>query len=146
MARVPGSETPSNRAGFQPGEAVRCRRCQANADRGLLDRRGFVAEVRPTHVLVLLDADGRGLWLESEAVLSEPLPDGSPLELLRRVYLRLSGQRIEMEEGGKVTIFSTGFPAEHLVDVQRMLGSRLAGLEVLPQGVHEIAVLLTLRP
>jgi hypothetical protein len=85
MARVPGTEAPRNRCGLQPGDAVRCRRSQVNADRGLANQRGFLAEVRHGRVRVLLDTAGRTLWLESEDVLTERLGEGSPLEDLRQI-------------------------------------------------------------
>ncbi len=140
MARVPGTESHSNRSGFTPGEAVRCRRSRANDERGLMDRRGFLTEVRTNRVCVLLDTKGHSIWLESDDVLSEPLPEGAPLETLRRAYTRLAGHRIEFDDEEGITVFSAGFPAEHLDDVRRMLGSRLAGLEVAAFGVHELAV------
>ena len=144
MARVPGTETHSNRAGLQPGDAVRCRRSAANAGRELADRRGFLAQVRAAHVCVLLEATGRSVWLGNAAVLRDELPPESDLERLRRAFCRLHGQRMEFEQGGVTTIFSTGFAAEQLDEVRRLLSNRLSSLQVVPHGVHELAVVLVL--
>jgi hypothetical protein len=142
VARFPGTESHSNRAGLTPGEAIRCRRSRANADLGIADSRGFLAEVRPGRVNVLLDTRGRTVWLESEGVLPESMPDTDPLEALRRAYLHLGGHRIEFVEDEGITVFTTGFAAEQLDAVRSLLGNRLRGLEVSAHGVHEMAVLL----
>ena len=142
MARVPGTEAHSNRAGLTPGEAVRCRRSRANADLGIADCRGFLAEVRPGRVNVLLDTRGRTIWLESEGVLPEALPEADPLEALRCAYLHLGGHRIEFVEDEGITVFTAGFTAEQLDAVRSLLGNRLRGLEVAAHGVHELAVVL----
>lgn len=140
MARYPGTEAHSNRAGFTPGEAVRCRRSRANADLGLADQRGFLAEVRSGRVSVLLDTAGRTIWLESEDVLPEPMPATEPLEAIRRAYVLLAGHRIEFDQDEGITVFTTGFPAQQLDQVRELFGSRLLGLEVEAFGVHEVAV------
>ncbi|MDG2149881.1 MAG: hypothetical protein P8N09_10185 [Planctomycetota bacterium] len=142
MARFPGTESHSNRSGLTPGEAVRCRRSRANADRGLADCRGFLAEVRPGRVSVLLNMLGRMVWLESEDVLPEPLPETEALEALRSVYRLLGGHRIEFDEEEGITIFTSGFSAEKLEMVRKLMGNRLLGLEVAAHGVHEMGVLL----
>jgi len=145
MARFPGTETERNRAGLQPGDAVRCRRSASNAGRGLADRRGFLTEVRTAHACVLLDLTGPSVWLENEALLREELPPGSALEPLRRACCLVNGQRFEFEQDGVLTIFSGGFAAEALDALRVELGNRLAGLQVEAAGVHEIAVVLRLR-
>jgi hypothetical protein len=145
MARFPGTETHGNRAGLQPGDAVRCRRSAANAGLGLADRRGFLTEVRAGHACVLLEPLGPSVWLENEALLREDLQPDSPLEPLRRACCLVHGQRFEFEQGGVLTIFSSGFPAEQLDALRTELGNRLAGLQVQPAGVHELAVVLRLR-
>ena len=144
MARVPGTEAPKNRAGLTPGLAVRCRRSQANADRSLADRRGFVCEVRTGHVRVLLEASGHSLWLEGRDLLTEPLPEGSDLEELRQVFVHLNGRRMEFEDQ-EITVFSEGFPAVEMDAVRDLLGSRLTALIIAAYGVHEVAVSLELR-
>ncbi len=144
MARFPGTESHQNRAGLRPGQAVRCRRSQANADRGMADRRGFLAEVRQDRVCVLHDADGRSIWLENVDVLPEPLPSDHALSPLHEAYTCLGGHRLEFEEGVGISIFSEGFPAERLEALREHLGNRLLGLEVAAFGVHELAVHLRL--
>ena len=141
MARVPGTETPVNRAGLTPGRAVRCRRSQANADRGVADRRGWVCEVRPGRIKVLFDTDGSSLWLESLDVLPEALSQSSDLEILRRVFACLRGLRLEFEED-QITVFSEGFPADEMDTVRELMASRLTALDIEAFGVHEVAVRL----
>jgi len=142
MARFPGTESHSNRAGLTPGEAVRCRRSRANADRGIADQRGFLSEVRPGRVCLLLDMLGRTVWLESQDVLPEALPETDPLGAIRSAYLHLGGHRIEFVEDEGITIFTTGFSVDRLDEVRQLLGNRLSGLKVAAHGVHEMAVLL----
>ena len=138
MARIPGTESPNNQAGWKPGDPVRCRRSRSNGAVGVADRRGFLVEVRTHHVRVMLDRDGRSLWLESEAVLPEPDAGAPDLELLRRVFVVLRGHRIDAEDG-ELLVFSEAFPAEAVLQVQRILGTRLSGFRIEAQGVHEVA-------
>ena len=85
---------------------------------------------------------GRMVWLESEDVLPEPLPETEALEALRSVYRLLGGHRIEFDEEEGITIFTSGFSAEKLEMVRKLMGNRLLGLEVAAHGVHEMGVLL----
>jgi hypothetical protein len=144
MARVPGTETPKNRAGLTPGLAVRCRRSLANATRTLADRRGFVCEVRTGHVRVLLETSGHSVWMEGRDLLAEPLPEGSDLDLLRRVFVHLNGRRLEFELS-EISVFSEGFPAAEIDAVRELFGNRLTALIIAAHGVHEVAVSLKLR-
>lgn len=145
MARVPGTESESNLAGWTPGAAVRCRRSRANGDAGVADRRGFLAEVRPQHVRVLLDRHGRSLWLESEAVLPESDAGDPDLEVLRRTYVTLRGRRLDFEDPD-LLIFSEGFPATAVNETRTILGTRLRAFVIEAHGVHEVACRLTLDP
>ena len=144
MARVPGTERQTNRAGWEPGQVVRCRRSRANGALGLADATGFVCEVRPGHVRVLLDADGRSVWLESPAVLAHPGVDDGRLEQLRRVFSALRGTRLEFEEGGLLQVFSEEHPAAAVDEVRNALGDRLVGYEIAAHGVHEMVSRLRL--
>lgn len=148
MARFPGTETQKNLDGWTPGATIRCRRSRANDARGLMDRRGFVTEVRPHHVCVLID-DGRGrpktVWLESAAIVTaDELPEPE-LALLGRVFVLLGGQRLELEEDEWV-VFGDGFAAEVIDEVRAVLGDRLLRCAIAPHGVHELATHLALAP
>ena len=124
---------------------VRCRRSRSNGELGLADAPGFVCEVRPGHVRVLLDAQGRSVWLESSAVLEhEGLADDG-LARLHGVYSALNGQRLEFEEGGWIHVFSEEFPADAVRTVRNTLGDRLIGYELAAFGVHEMVSRLHLR-
>ncbi|MCB9897342.1 MAG: hypothetical protein H6825_05010 [Planctomycetes bacterium] len=143
MARVPGTEAPRNQAGWRPGDPVRCRRSRSNGAAGVADRRGFLVEVRPTHVRVLLDREGRSLWLESEAVLAERDAGDPDLELLRRAFVLLEGCRVDVEDD-ELIVFSEGFPADAVGQVRALLGKRLMGFSIEAHGVHEVACRLAI--
>jgi len=145
MARFPGTETQTNKAGWQPGDGVRCRRSRANGELGLADAQGFLVEVRPGHVRVVLDLAGRSVWLESVAVLPQGELLDAPLERLARVFRVLRGQRLEVEEGGRWTVFSESFPADAVDAVRSTLGDQLVAYELAAHGVHELASRLQLR-
>lgn len=145
MARFPGTETQYNRAGLQPGQVVRFRRSRANGARGLADRRGFLTEVRPAAVRVLLDADGQGVWIESGSLLPEERLECPELEALRQVYQHLGGQRLEVD-GDEWAVFGEGFDAAAVDSVRALLGERLRGFTLSAQGVHEMAARLVLAP
>lgn len=145
MARVPGTETPFNKAGLLPGQVVRFRRSRANGERGLADQRGFVTEVRPSAARVLLDLTGRGVWIESGSVLPEAELGEAALETLRQVFLALAGLRLEVD-GSEWAIFTEGFDAIALDTARAQLGPRLLGLRLQCQGVHELAVRMELAP
>lgn len=144
MARFPGTETQTNRAGLVAGQALRCRRSRANAARDVADRRGFVVDLRAGHVCLLLDMAGTTVWLESEAVLPEPLPEG-PLERFRQAFVLLDGRRLERDDEAW-TILGESFPAEALDQARALLADRLEALTLAAHGVHELAVHLRLRP
>ncbi|MHC5210896.1 MAG: hypothetical protein ACYTG2_09285 [Planctomycetota bacterium] len=145
MARFPGTETHSNRAGLRPGDGVRCRRSRANAEAGLADRRGIVCEVRLGNARVAFGTDGAGGWLPNEALLPEPDPADASLALLGRVLRTLHAERVEFEDGS-VTVFSGEIPAAALDEVRQLLGGRLVACTLAPAGVHEIATHLRWHP
>ncbi|MFT7462839.1 MAG: hypothetical protein ACI9EF_001181 [Pseudohongiellaceae bacterium] len=145
MARFPGTERQQNRAGFQPGQGVRCRRSRANAARDLSDRRGFVVEVRPAHARVLFGMEGESIWLEGEALLPEADLDNPALERFRQVYALLDGQRLELDDECW-TVFGPGFTAPALDHARSILGNELQELQILAHGVSELAARMTLHP
>jgi len=144
MARFPGTETQTNRAGLLPGQAVRCRRSRANAGREVADQRGFVIDLRAGHVRLLLDVLGATVWLENEAVLAEALPDGD-LERLRQAFVLLDGRRMDRDDEAW-TIYGESFSAEALDQARELLAGRLLALQLAAHGVHELAVHLVLAP
>jgi len=145
MARFPGTETPGNRAGFRPGDIVRCRRSQANHEAGLADRRGVVCEVRLEHACVLLDPSGHTAWLVNEALLPETDPGRPDLALVARILAALRAVRLEFEEDALI-VQGGELPAQALDEVRRMLGERLVSCSVRPEGVHLIGTRLRLDP
>ncbi|GJM21512.1 MAG: hypothetical protein DHS20C15_14270 [Planctomycetota bacterium] len=145
MARVPGTETASNKAGWQPGDGVRCRRSRANGELGLADTQGFLVEVRPGHVRVVVDLSGRSVWLESVAVLAQGELSDAGLERLASVFRALRGRRLEVEEGGHWAIFSESFPSDAVDEVRNTLGDQLVAYELACHGVHELVSRLQLR-
>lgn len=147
MARFPGTETRSNRRGLRPGDAVRCRRSRANGALGLADARGLVVEVQPAHARVLFDVAGRSLWIEDAQLVTLPAHGlEGELALFGSVLAALRGERVEFEEGGLVVVASAALDADGLDRARALLGDRLAGLEIQPGGVHEIAIRLQLAP
>lgn len=146
MARFPGTETQTNKAGWASGDRVRCRRSRANGSLGLADAIGFLIEVRATHVCVLLSPAGRSVWLESSAVLPHGELDGAAMTQLHEVFCALSGRRMEFEEGGFALVFSEGHPASAVDAVRSALGDRLVGYDVAAHGVHEMVSRLQLAP
>jgi hypothetical protein len=145
MARFPGTETHGNRAGFRPGDVVRCRRSQANHEAGLADRRGVICEVRLEHACVLLDPTGHTAWLANEALLAEADPGQPDLALVARILRTLRAVRLEFEEH-ELIVQGGELPAEALDDVRRLLGERLAACSVRPEGVHLLGTRLRLVP
>ena len=145
MARFPGTERHSNRAGLRPGDGVRCRRSRANAEAGCADRRGIVCEVRLDNARVAFGADGAGAWLPNEALLPEPDPADDALALLGRVLHTLRAERVEFEDGTLI-VFGAELPAAAIDDIRRLLGDRLVGCTLAPAGVHEIATHLQWHP
>jgi len=147
MARVPGSETPRNRSGLQPGDAVRCRRSKACAAAGLADRRGLVIEVRLANACVLFaqPAPQQTAWLPDEQLLAAPDPGHDELQLLARLMAALHAVRLVLDED-ELVVFSGEIPGTAFAEVAALLGARLAGLRVEPEGVHEIATRLRLEP
>jgi hypothetical protein len=145
MARFPGTETHGNRAGFRPGDVVRCRRSQANHEAGLADRRGVICEVRLEHACVLLDPTGHTAWLANEALLPETDPGQPDLLLVARILRALGGVRLEFEEDDLV-VQGGELPATALDDVRRMLGERLVACSIRPEGVHLLGTRLRLDP
>jgi hypothetical protein len=143
MARVPGTETQQNRAGFVPGQVVRFRRSRANGSRGLADRRGFVTEVRPGAARVLLATDGASTWIESGSLLPEDSLQDAAMEVLQRVFSALGGLRLETDDS-EWTVFSEAVPADAVDEVRALLGPRLERLTLTCFGVHELAVRMVL--
>ncbi len=139
MARFPGTEQQHNRAGWQPGQVVRCRRSRANAARELSDVRGFVLEVRPGHARLLLNLQGQTIWLEGEALLAESELTDPGLERFRQAYVLLAGQRLELDDQSW-TVFSAGFSASALDQARSALGEFAGDLELEAHGVSEFAV------
>jgi len=145
MARFPGTETDGNRAGFRPGDVVRCRRSRANHELGLADRRGVVTEVRLDHACVLVDPTGHTAWLANDALLPESDAGQPDLALVARLLVVLCAVRLEFEE--QDLIFQGGeLPAQALDDVRRLLGERLVACSVRPEGVHLLGTRLRLDP
>ena len=141
MARVPGTESKSNRRGLRPGDAVRCRRSRANGALGLADARGVVVEVQTTHARVLFDLAGRSVWLaDDQLVALEPAELEADLGLFRDVLGVLGGLRVEFEEDDLIIVFSAQVEADGLDRARELLGDRLVGLEIHPGGVHEVAI------
>lgn len=144
MARFPGTEKQHNRAGWQPGQVLRCRRSRANAARELSDVRGFVLEVRPGHARLLLNLQGQTIWLEGEALLPESELSDPGLESFRQAYLLLAGQRLELDDECW-TVFSAGFSAPALDQARAALGGLVGDLELEAHGVSELAVRMRWR-
>ncbi len=145
MARMPGTEIPTNREGWQPGQAARGRRSRANAAQDLADRRGLVTNVRASHVCVLFGVHGPSLWLANEAVLPTDDTGDASLELIRRAMIALGAVRLEFEElddGPELTLFTEGFPAQAVGSVRHALGEHLHSFLIEAYGVHELAVRL----
>jgi hypothetical protein len=141
MARFPGTETPINRAGLRPGQAVRCRRCRANADLGLADRQGLVLQVRLAHARVLVAPAGPAHWLANDALApAEALADAD-LALLARLMLALRAERLDFDED-ELLFAGPGLPASALDEARAALGPRLQEARLTPEGVHELGVRL----
>jgi hypothetical protein len=145
MARFPGTETHGNRAGFRPGDVVRCRRSRANHELGLADRRGVVTEVRLEHACVLVDPTGHTAWLANDALLPETDAGRPDLALVARLLAVLHAVRLEFEEEDLV-VQGGEIPAQALDDVRRLLGERLVACSVRPEGVHLLGTRLRLDP
>jgi hypothetical protein len=143
MARFPGTETHLNKAGFRPGDAVRCRRSSANASLGLADRRGLVAEVRPGNVRVLLDLSGAGEWLPNESLLPTDELSDETLAALGRAALALGAQSLTVEDD-ELVVSCEGFDAAALDEARALLGERLRHCSLAAEGVHRMAVRLGL--
>jgi hypothetical protein len=145
VARVPGTETHANRAGFRPGEVVRCRRSRANDSLGLADRKGLVAEVRLGHVRVLLDLTGAGEWLPNESLLpGDELPNGT-LARLGHAALTLNAQSLNVEDD-ELVLSCEGFDAAALDEARALLGASLLSCSLQAEGVHRLALRLVLDP
>jgi hypothetical protein len=145
MARFPGTESPANRAGFRPGDVVRCRRSQANHEAGLADRRGVVCEVRLEHACVLVEPTGHTAWLANEALLAETDACQADLALVARILRTLRAVRLEFEED-ELIVHGGEVPVEALDELRRLLGERLAACSVRPEGVHLLGTRLRLDP
>jgi hypothetical protein len=146
MARFPGTEVPTNKDGWKPGDAARGRRSRAAGAQGLADRRGVVVQVRPAHVRLVVEPGSGGLWTANELLLPCDGTGDAELELLRALLRHLGGQRLEYEAGDLLTIYCGELSIKVLDAVRALLGERLAALELAPEGVHELAVRLHLRP
>jgi hypothetical protein len=145
MARFPGTETHANRAGFRPGDVVRCRRSQANHEAGLADKRGVVCEVRLENACVLLDPTGHTAWLANESLLPESDPGRPDLALVSRLLRVLRATRLEFEDD-ELVVQGGELPASALDDVRRLLGERLVSCNIRPEGVHLLGTRLRLDP
>ncbi len=149
MARVPGTETPSNRQGWRPGDLVRGRRSRAADAQGLVERPGIVTEVRGGHVRVLFDPRHSALWVTNETVTSAEGAEPPDLSSVRQLLRTLGAVRFEREttaEGEQLVFFCVQVDGDALDAARAALGAALARLEVAPEGVHEIAVRFTLAP
>ena len=144
MARFPGTEKSSNRAGLRPGQLVRCLRMRANAALGLADRRGLVLQVRLANARVLFGLQGPTHWLANEQLAAEDAaPADAELALLARVMTALRAERLDFDEGD-LLLASQGLPAAALDEARALLGPRLLSLELRPEGVHELGIRLRL--
>jgi|GEM_PF-1773509 len=141
MARYPGTETHVNRAGLRPGMHVRCLRMRANADLSLADRHGLLLQVRAQHAHVLFGARGPAHWLASEQLAAEEQPADADLALLAGLMRTLRAERLEFDEGA-LLLATPGVSGAELDAARALLGPRLAGLELRPDGVHELGVRL----
>ncbi len=143
MARFPGTEKSSNRAGLRPGQLVRCLRMRANAALGLADRRGLVLQVRLANARVLFGLQGPTHWLANEQLVGEDASPDAELALLARVMAALRAERLDFDEG-ELLLASQGLPAAGLDEARALLGPRLLSLELRPEGVHELGIRLRL--
>jgi hypothetical protein len=143
MARFPGTEKSSNRAGLRPGQLVRCLRMRANAALGLADRRGLVLQVRLANARVLFGLHGPTHWLANEQLVAENAAPDADLALLARVMTALRAERLDFDEG-ELLLASQGLPAAALDEARALLGPRLLSLELRPEGVHELGIRLRL--
>jgi hypothetical protein len=143
VARFPGTETHLNKAGFRPGDAVRCRRSSANASLGLADKSGLAAEVRPGHVRFLLDLTGAGEWLPNESLLPSDALTDEGLAALGRAALALGAEALTVEDD-EVVVSCEGFDAAALDEARALLGERLLRCTLQAEGVHRMAVRLGL--
>ncbi|HEX5009889.1 MAG TPA: hypothetical protein VFY71_05770 [Planctomycetota bacterium] len=144
MARFPGTEKSSNRAGLRPGQLVRCLRMRANAALGLADRRGLVLQVRLANARVLFGLQGPTHWLANEQLVAEDAAPDAELALLARVMVALRAERLDFDEG-ELLLASQGLPAAALDEARALLGPRLLSLELRPEGVHELGIRLRLE-
>ena len=145
MARIPGTETPTNRAGWRAGDAVRGRRARAAAAQGIADRRGLVTEVRSGHVRVVFETGRQGLWLGNGLMVAVDDVGNPDLDLMRGVMRALGAVRLEFDEGDLLTMYCTEVAEGALNEVRALLGTRLAAIDIAPEGVHELAVHLHVR-
>jgi len=143
VARFPGTETHRNKAGFRPGEAVRCRRSSANAAIGLADRRALVGEVRSGHVRVVLDLSGAGEWLPNESLLPTDELTDEALARVGRACVALGAQALTVEDD-ELVVSCEGFDAAALDEARALLGELLVRCSLQPEGVHRMAVRLGL--
>ena len=143
MARFPGTEKSSNRAGLRPGQLVRCLRMRANAALGLADRRGLVLQVRLANARVLFGLQGPTHWLPNEQLVAEDAAPDEDLALLARVMAALRAERLDFDEG-ELLLASQGLPASALDEARALLGPRLLSLDLRPEGVHELGIRLRL--
>ena len=149
MARVPGTETPTNRDGWKPGDLVRGRRSRGAAAQDLADRVGVVTEVRHGNVRVLFDGGRAALWVTNETVVAAEGEAPAGLATMRRLLRELGAVRLESEAvpgGEQLVFFCASVDWGALSRAREALGPRLAALEVAPEGVHELAVRFTLGP
>ncbi len=146
MARFPGTDKHRNRAGFAPGDVVRCRRSQSNAELHLADRRGVVAEVRDAHARVVFDPRAQGTWLVNEALLPEADPLDAELLLLARVLHLLRAERLEYDEDDdELQVFSGAYDAAALDEVRVLYGRRLRLCALRAEGVHQFVTRLAVE-
>ena len=143
MARFPGTEKSSNRAGLRPGQLVRCLRMRANAALGLADRRGLVLQVRLANARVLFALQGPTHWLPNEQLVAEDAAPDADLALLARVMAALRAERLDFDEG-ELLLASQGLTASALDEARALLGPRLLSLDLRPEGVHELGIRLRL--
>jgi len=147
MARFPGTDKHRNRAGFAPGDVVRCRRSRSNAELQLADRRGVIAEVRDQHVRVVFDPRAQGHWLANEALLPESDPKDAELALLARVLHLLHAERLEYDaDDDELQVFSGAYDAAALDEARALYGPRLRHCALRAEGVHQFVTRLAVDP
>jgi hypothetical protein len=143
MARFPGTDVHRNRAGWKPGDVVRCRRSRSNAELALADRRGVVAEVRDQHARVVFDPHAQGSWLANDALLAEADAEDAELALLARTLRLLCAERVEYDaDERELHVFSGAYDAGALDAVRALYGRRLRHCALRAEGVHQFVTRL----